>query len=157
MNQDLLNGCFEFIGSLTIWANVLKLRRDKEVKGTHWEMMIFFACWAGFNLIYYPHLNQMWSLAGATSMFVSEWVWVGLACYYTLGSDPLEMDLTEWVAGMPPQEYFDNVEIDTPEPTEHAKAAVERYHEVVLPERDRSLSNPYSPESILLLQEKYGK
>ena len=147
LNPDLFNGILEFIGSLTIWANVWKLRRDEEVKGVHWEMMIFFACWAGFNLVYYPHLNQMWSLAGAISMFVAEWSWVGLAWYY-------HADIKYWTkvkAETSAEEY------DSPEPTEHAKAAVERYHEVVLPKRDCSLNNPYSPESILLLQEKYGK
>jgi hypothetical protein len=88
MNPDLINGLFECAGSVAIWANVLRLFRDKEVKGTHWEVMIFFAAWAGYNLFYYPHLNQMWSLAGAISMFVAEWVWVGLAVWYNCHPKP---------------------------------------------------------------------
>src|ERR1700677_267129 len=146
VNPDLLNGILEFIGSLTIWANVRKLRQDKIVKGTHWEMMFFFASWAAFNLFYYPHLNQMWSLAGATSMFVAEVVWVVLASYYAFRGTEQEMDLT-----MPPQEYFD---IETPR-----LVRVEELIEnlvIDLPERDRSLKNPYSPASIELLQRKFG-
>jgi hypothetical protein len=137
MNQDLLNGIFEFVGSLTIWANVRKLHADKEVKGSHWEMMIFFAAWAGFNLIYYPHLNQMWSLAGAISMFVAEWAWVGMAAYYSWQIPPSDRQIQ--IDGVVPRIA----------PQFHKTANIfSQYAE--------ALKNPYSPESILALQRKFG-
>ncbi len=83
MNFDLVNGLFELAGSIAIWANVVRLYKDKEVKGTRWEMMIFFAAWASFNLFYYPNIGQWWSLVGALSMCIAEWFWVVLAFWYS--------------------------------------------------------------------------
>lgn len=81
---DLINGLFEISGSIAIWANVLKLWKDKKVQGTHWQMMIFFSSWALWNLYFYPHLDQWLSFAGGCSMAVSEVIWTVLAaCYMT--------------------------------------------------------------------------
>lgn len=79
---DVINGCFEGVGSILIWLNVFRLAQDKTVKGSNWWVMIFFASWAVFNLYFYPHLGQEWSFLGGLSMFVAEFVWVVMAYYY---------------------------------------------------------------------------
>lgn len=79
---DLSNGIFEFIGSIAIWANVVALHRDKEVRGSRWEMMIFFSSWGYWNLYYYPHLNQWFSFTGGCSLALANTAWTVLAAYY---------------------------------------------------------------------------
>jgi len=64
MIPDLINGLFEFAGAFALALNVRQLWRDKEVKGVHPIPTAFFAAWGLWNLFYYPHLGQYWSLAG---------------------------------------------------------------------------------------------
>jgi hypothetical protein len=40
--KDLINGSFEFLGSFFIMFSVLKLRKEKEVKGVDWNQIPFF-------------------------------------------------------------------------------------------------------------------
>lgn len=83
MTPDLINGLFEFVGSLMIWANVARILKDKEVKGIDWRVTGFFWVWGLWNLFYYPHLDQWWSFAGGVSIVVANTVWLALAWYYT--------------------------------------------------------------------------
>ncbi len=83
MNPDLINGLFEFIGSLMIWANVARILKDKEVKGIDWRVTGFFWAWGLWNLFYYPHLDQWWSFAGGVSIVIANTVWLSLAWWYS--------------------------------------------------------------------------
>lgn len=83
MNPDVVNGLFEFCGSLALWRNVLQLYRDKQLKGVHWAATAFFMTWGYWNLYYYPALDQWWSLYGGVSIVAANTVWLGQMAYYS--------------------------------------------------------------------------
>ena len=80
--NDIVNGSYEFIGGIMCWLNYFKLRRDKQVRGVHWGVTMFFATWGGWNLYYYPSLNQWMSCFGAAFLVAGNWAWVLLAIKY---------------------------------------------------------------------------
>ena len=79
---DVVNGSFEFVGAATLWANVWKLWKDKQIRGVHWGGALFFALWGGWNLVYYPTLGQWWSFAGGCAICAAEVAWLVLALKY---------------------------------------------------------------------------
>ena len=82
MTPDLINGIFEFVGSVALWRNVLQLHRDKAIKGVHWSATGFFMLWGYWNLYYYPHLDQWWSFSGGVSIVTANTVWMIQMIYY---------------------------------------------------------------------------
>lgn len=59
---DLLNAIFEVAGSVAVWMNCLSIIKDKGYAGTRLPMMFFFTSWGFWNLYYYSHLMQWFSL-----------------------------------------------------------------------------------------------
>jgi hypothetical protein len=74
-SPDVVNGLFEFGGSLMLWRNVYQLYKDKMVRGVHWGPTAFFMSWGFWNLYFYPHLDQIWSFAGGISIVLANTVW----------------------------------------------------------------------------------
>jgi hypothetical protein len=63
---DLINGLFEFCGSLAAWWNVRALWKDKHFSGVRIAPTLFFTSWTVWNLYYYPHLGQWISFFAGT-------------------------------------------------------------------------------------------
>ncbi len=80
---DMINGTLELAGGLFILLSVVKLHRDKQVKGVSWVHVCFFAGWGYWNLFYYPHLDQWVSFTGGVFIVVTNTVWLGQMLYYT--------------------------------------------------------------------------
>lgn len=87
---DLINGIFESIGSLFILLSILKLHRDKLVKGVSWIHVGFFATWGYWNLYYYPHLEQWVSFWGGVGIVITNTIWSVQLVYYTIAAEPDE-------------------------------------------------------------------
>lgn len=83
MTFDAGNALFEFGMAGLLALNIRQILRDKRVQGVNLWTEGFFALWAVWNLIYYPHLDQWWSVAGAACMFVAKATWVVLAIRYS--------------------------------------------------------------------------
>jgi hypothetical protein len=81
---DLVNGLFELFGAPFIWMSILKVLKDKKVKGVYWVSVAFFAAWGYWNLYYYPHLDQWLSFCGGIAIVISNTVWVILLIYYSM-------------------------------------------------------------------------
>lgn len=79
---DLVNGLFEFIGSIMLWKNVYQLNKDKQVRGVHWGPTGFFWVWGLWNLYFYPHLNQWLSFTGGLSIVLANGVWLAQMIKY---------------------------------------------------------------------------
>ena len=79
---DLLNGLFELGGGGLTWFNVVKLRKDRKVRGIDWRVVTFFMAWGLWNLFYYPSLGQGWSTAGGAVMTIANTAWLWLAIKY---------------------------------------------------------------------------
>lgn len=80
--NDIINGSFELVGGFLCWMNVIKLRKDKQVKGVCWSVQAFFAAWGFWNLVYYPSLGQWASFWGGVVLVGGTTTWVILALKY---------------------------------------------------------------------------
>ena len=81
--QDIVNGCYELFGMPFILLSIIKLHKDKIVRGISWVHAGFFLCWGCWNLYYYPYLNQWCSFIGGIGVVLANMVWVGQLIYYT--------------------------------------------------------------------------
>lgn len=81
--SDLINGAYEAFGGVMIILNVLRLVKDKSVKGVNVWTTVFFTSWGYWNAFwYYPHLHQWLSFTGGLVIVAANTVWVSLAVYY---------------------------------------------------------------------------
>lgn len=65
MTPDHINAVFEVVGSVAVWLNFAAIVKDKGYAGTRIPMMTFFTSWGFWNLYFYGHLLQWWSLCGS--------------------------------------------------------------------------------------------
>ena len=79
---DPINGAFELLGGLIIWANVVRLRRDRMVRGIDWRATAFFQTWGLWNVFYYPHLGQWASFTGGLCIVAANTAWLWHAYRY---------------------------------------------------------------------------
>ena len=79
---DIINGLFEFGGAGALGLNVARIYRDKAVAGFHPGYVAFFTAWGIWNLYFYPHLGQWWSLAGGIALVAVNLVWLGQIYFY---------------------------------------------------------------------------
>lgn len=79
---DIVNGAFETIGGLLIWLNVRAILQDRTVRGVDYRVTWFFTAWGGWNLFYYPSLDQWASFAGGLVIMAGNIVWLALTLRY---------------------------------------------------------------------------
>ena len=82
MKLDVINGMYEFCGSLMLLRNVLLTYRAKQVKGVSIIATAYFMSWGVFNVFYYPSLGQHWSFLGGLCIAAVNAVWLGQILYY---------------------------------------------------------------------------
>jgi hypothetical protein len=82
MTPDLANGLFEFVGACFVLASIMKLHREKMVRGVSWAHASFFWGWGAWNLFFYPHLSQWISAAGGAALFLANTIWLSQLFYY---------------------------------------------------------------------------
>jgi hypothetical protein len=82
VTPDHINGTFEALGAFFILQSIIKLHRDKKVRGVSWIHSGFFAAWGYWNLYYYPALEQWWSFAGGAGIVLTNTIWLGQILYY---------------------------------------------------------------------------
>ena len=83
---DLINGALEAGGGLMVLDHCRATLRDKDVAGVSIPSVIFFVVWGLWNLFFYPHLGQVWSLAGAIVIVCANATWVALLIRYRKGA-----------------------------------------------------------------------
>jgi uncharacterized membrane protein YfcA len=82
ISPDLINALFETIGSLFVILSIVKLRKDKIVRGVNVLTIIFFSSWGFWNLFYYPHLGQWLSFAGGCLITAANTTWIFMIIYF---------------------------------------------------------------------------
>lgn len=82
MTPDLINGLFEFVGAGMTWMTAWRVYRDRGYAGVWFPAVAFFTCWGGWNMYYYPHLGQFWSMAGGAALVSANLCWIGLMLFY---------------------------------------------------------------------------
>ena len=83
MWPDAVNGAFELLGGAFIAQSILKLHREKMVRGVSWLHAGFFSVWGFWNLFYYPHLDQWLSFAGGVGIVTANTIWLGQLIWYS--------------------------------------------------------------------------
>jgi hypothetical protein len=79
---DIINGCFEAAGSISVFANVRRILKDKAVKGIDLKAATVFTSWSIWNLAYYPMLDQWLSFTGGLAIVAGNATWLALALKY---------------------------------------------------------------------------
>lgn len=80
---DAINAFFESIGCFFIATSIVKLHKQKIVRGVSWLHAGFFATWGYWNIFYYPHLDQWLSFAGGMGITIANTIWLSQLIYYT--------------------------------------------------------------------------
>lgn len=80
---DIINGMFETCGAFFILPSIIKLAKDKQVRGVSWVHAGFFATWGFWNLFYYPSLDQWFSFAGGVGLVLTNTIWLAQLIYYS--------------------------------------------------------------------------
>lgn len=80
--QDAVNGIFEMAGAPFIFLSVLKLYKDKEVKGVSWAATAFFSSCGLWNLYFYPFMGAWLSFFGGLALVLVNLIWLAQIVYY---------------------------------------------------------------------------
>ena len=80
--QDCVHGTFELAGGFFILLHVLRLLRDKEVRGVSAIAVAYMTLWGFWNMYYYPFLAQWFSTFGGAAIALINTAWVVLLFYY---------------------------------------------------------------------------
>lgn len=80
---DMVNASFQIGAGLAVSAHCGRLYADKEARGLSIPAVLFFAVWGGWNLFYYPQLNQIWSFAGGIFVTLSNLIYLALLVTYS--------------------------------------------------------------------------
>jgi hypothetical protein len=76
---DVINALFQLGGAIAAWKNVQMIWKERQVKGVFWPLTIYYAVWGLWNLVFFSHLAQWWSLASGTLLVSGNLVWSGIA------------------------------------------------------------------------------
>ena len=80
---DIVNMTFFFSSSFVIWLNVMKIYKDKQIRGVKLIPGVFFCVSCSWGIFYYVKLGQPWSVIGMILMAIANFAWTFLAIYYT--------------------------------------------------------------------------
>lgn len=83
MSPDLFNGLLQVVGVVFILRSILRLRRDKMVRGVSWDHVAYFNAWGFWNLFYYLSLGQWFSFVGGVGIVIVNSVWLAMLLYYS--------------------------------------------------------------------------
>lgn len=79
---DAVNGCFECAGGFFILPSILRLHREKLVRGVSYVHVAFFSAWGVWNLYFYSALDQPLSFWGGMLLAATNTVWLVQMAYY---------------------------------------------------------------------------
>jgi hypothetical protein len=79
---DIINGVFESTGGFFVLLSIMRLYKDKKVRGLHWNTVAFFTSWGIWNMYYYYHLHQWVSWLGGFSVVSMNCTWLIMIFYY---------------------------------------------------------------------------
>ena len=81
--QDTVNGSYETLGGIMILLSVLRLHREKQVRGISILACFFFTTWGYWNLYYYWQLAQHVSWLGGIGVVIMNTIWLSQILWYS--------------------------------------------------------------------------
>jgi hypothetical protein len=82
VTPDQINSFFEVAGALLTWMNVKRVWQDRGYAGIYMPAVMLFTAWGFWNLWFYSHLAQTWSVAATVVMVSANSSWVGLMLWF---------------------------------------------------------------------------
>jgi hypothetical protein len=82
ITTDLINGCYECLGGLFISFSIVRLYKDKIVRGVSFWPVLFFQTWGIWNLIFYPSVECWLSFYGGLCVTTANTIWLIQMFYY---------------------------------------------------------------------------
>lgn len=79
---DSINALFNMAGGVFVFLNVIRLHKDKRVRGVSAIAVAFFTTWAWWKLLYYPLIGQHASAYSAGILTMVHMVWLSQMIYY---------------------------------------------------------------------------
>ena len=79
---DVINCCFEVIGGLLLYLNIMAAYRDKCIRGVHIIPLMFMNVWGIWNLYFYPCVGAWWSFVGGIVVVTANMAWLSQMLYY---------------------------------------------------------------------------
>lgn len=80
----MVNGAFEALAAFFLLLHVIRLHRDKQVKGVSIVAVVFFTLWGLWNAsVYYPGLEQWLSWLGGLAVVSVNALYVVMLLYYS--------------------------------------------------------------------------
>ena len=83
MPFDIVNAMFQLGSAAMIWLNVVKIHKDKRVHGVVWYTFVFYATLGVWNIFFYHHLQQWWSIVAGSVVIFGNIAWCVLAVKYS--------------------------------------------------------------------------
>ncbi|MBL4774469.1 MAG: hypothetical protein JKY87_00210 [Mariprofundus sp.] len=80
--MDKINALFEFCGFLAVLPSIVAAHKSKQIVGVSLVTPLFFAAWGYWNILFYPHLDQVWSAYAAVLLAVANSYWLVLVWKY---------------------------------------------------------------------------
>jgi hypothetical protein len=81
--QDITTGCFALGGSVAVLTSIIKLAKDRQVKGVSWLHVLFFTCWGWWNAYYFSWLGQWAAFTGGLLLVTLNTIWLGQLIYWS--------------------------------------------------------------------------
>lgn len=80
---DLINAAFEGVGACLTALDVLRIRKDKQVKGVHWPTRAFWTVWGIWNIWYYSAVGHPFSFWAGAALAAVNGIWTAHAAWYS--------------------------------------------------------------------------
>ena len=84
MNLDIINSVLIMTAGAFISASVVKLYKDKVVRGVSPIHVGFFTMYGFWHVFFFSSLNQWWSVAGGIVAITMNSIWFIMLIYYTV-------------------------------------------------------------------------
>ncbi len=82
--SDIVNSAFILSASVFLFRNIMKLHKDKKVRGVASSSVLFFALWGYWNMWFYPYNGHMFSFFAGILIAITNTIWGIQMVYYIL-------------------------------------------------------------------------
>lgn len=80
---DLINGLLEFGSGIFMIPNIIRIAKDKEIKGVTTIPTVYFTAWGLFNVTaFYSGMNLPLSVIGGFTVTIANVIWLSMVYYF---------------------------------------------------------------------------
>jgi hypothetical protein len=80
--SEAIYAAFTFTAASLVWTHIVKLHREKKVRGVHWAPLVFTWCWATYAIYFYWVYKMPWTWTANLMMWLSYTIWTAMVFRY---------------------------------------------------------------------------